>query len=347
MATSANMRAFCWGDGVQVAAQDLRLGEISALLSMLGGAANAPLAVGQGVRDATGNPLKVAVASGLSVTVNTGFAIVQGTAAANSGAYACTLDATATLTCATADLVNPRIDSVIVQVVDNGNNTSTATVNIQTGTPAPSPSPPALPANSLLLCNITVPANAVSLTSGNLADSRTFYAAAGGIQPVLNSSFYPTTGGTSAYAHDLSTGRLKRFNSTTLIAPQTAAFAPSLASLSGTATANSSTYVTLTSTTITADGSTQVHIDADVSFFTFTGSVGNGFQLAILRDGTQIKAMVLYVTQTSSLFLDGRSMWLHETPTAGSHTYAIAISTQGAGTITGHNADICVRAVSS
>lgn len=341
------MRAFTWGDGVQLAAQDLRLGQISALLGALGGSSTNQLGIGSGVRHAPNNPLFVAVASGLSVTVNPGFAVVQGSAAANSGAYIGTLDATATLTCATADLVNPRIDSVIVQFVDNGNNTSTATVNIQTGTPASSPSPPTLPANSLLLCNITVNANAVSLTSGNLADQRTFLAAAGGITPVSNSSFYPTTGPASAYAHDLTTGRLKWFNGTALQAPKSAAFAPVSAALVGTATANSTTYVTLKSASITADGNTEVQILADVSFFTFTGSVGNGFQLGILRDGVQVKSLVMYVVQTSSLFMDGRTMFYEDVPSAATHTYAIAIATQGGGTITGHNAGLTVRAVSS
>lgn len=345
MATSANMRAFTWGDGVQVAGQDLRLGQISALLSALGGSATNQLGIGSGVRHAPNNPLFVAVASGLSVTVNPGFAIVQGSAAANSGAYAGTLDATATLTCATADLVNPRIDSVIVQFVDNGNNTSTATVNIQTGTPAASPSPPAVPSNSIVLCNITVPANAVSLTSGNLSDQRNFLAAAGGIKPVSSSSFYPTTGPASGYAHDLTTGRLKWFNGTALQAPQTAAFAP-VSGVGSSGTANSTAYVTLASATVTVDGRTPVRVDGDVSYFTFTGGVGNGFQLAILRDGTQLKVAVLYVKTTGTLFLDGRSMWLQETPSAGSHTYEIAISTQGGGTITGKNADILVSAVS-
>ncbi len=343
------MRAFAWGDGVQLAGQDLRLGQISALLSALNGSTSNPLGIGSGVRNGVGNPLQVNVASGLSVTVNTGFCVVQGSAAANSGAYACTLDATATLTCATADLVNPRIDSVVVQVVDNGNNTSTATVNIQTGTPASSPSPPAVPANAFVLCNITVPANAVSLTSGNLSDQRPFLAAAGGIKPFLNSGLYPASGSGVAgdYGHDLNTGRLKVYSGTALQAPKTAAFAPSSASLVGTATANSTTYVTLKSTSVTADGNTEVQILADVSFFTFTGSVGNGFQLGILRDGTQIKSLVMYVVQTSSLFMDGRTMFLEDTPSSGTHSYAIAVATQGAGTITGHNANITVRAVSS
>ena len=132
-----------------------------------------------------------------------------------------------------------------------------------------------------------------------------------------------------------------------LQAPKTAAFAPVSAALVGTATANSSTYVTLKSASITADGNTEVQILADVSFFTFTGSVGNGFQLGILRDGSQVKSLVFYVTQTSNLFLDGRTMFFEDTPSSGTHAYAIAISTQGGGTITGHNANITIRAVSS
>lgn len=339
------MRAFAWGDGVQLAAQDLRLGQIAALMSSLGGSATNQLGVGSGVRHTQNSALFVATSSGLSVTVNPGHAIVQGTAAANSGAYACVLDATATLTCQTADLVNPRIDSVIVQVVDNGNNTSTATVNIQTGTPASSPTPPALPANSLLLCNITVPANATSLTGGNLADNRAFMAAAGGIQPWLSSANYPSAGPSSAYGHDLALGRLKWFNGTAVVAPKVAAFAP--VSASGTSSiANSTTYQIACSATVTTDGNTPIRVLGDVSFFTVTGSVGTGYSLAILKDGTAVKILVQYITSAVGS-LAGTSIWWNETPSAAAHTYAVAVATQGSGQIQAHNGDIIVSADSA
>src|ERR1700761_2908113 len=183
MATSQTMRNPGWCDGLTLAAQDIRLVDISALLSGAGATSSNQLGIGSGVRPGPSNPMKVGAATGLGLTVNPGFTLVQSSTAANGGTYATCLDTAATLTCQTADLVNPRVDVVCVTVTDNGDATSKAVVQIITGTPAPVPSAPALPANSSALCQVTVPANATSLTGGNLQDVRMFSVAAGGLKP--------------------------------------------------------------------------------------------------------------------------------------------------------------------
>lgn len=340
MPTSAPMRAVVWADGVQVAAQDLRLGQMGALLSGLGGGSS-PLQVGSGVRDGGGNPLQVSAVSGLSVMVNTGFAVVQGSAAANAGAYGCVLDSAATLTCQAADLVNPRIDSVIVQVVDNGNSTSNATVNIQTGTPASSPNPPAVPANSIVLCNITVPANASSLVSGNLSDRRTYLAAAGAIKPVQGSAFYPTTGSTAAYAHDISTGRLKRFNGTTLVAPSTAAFAPVMATVTSNVNmpaGSPGTLITVASASITCDGYTTIKITCKrAGIYMATPTAGSSLANEVTIDGTQIDGWLdcwpSGIPANVSCMPVTMVAWA--TPAAGTHTVAWQAQTNPSGQFIG------------
>src|SRR6185503_5645870 len=169
MGLTAATRVEAWADATTQVSTDLRLNLISAGLSGLGGPASSPLAIGSGVRQGTGNPLLVAVSGGLSVTVNTGICTVQGTAAANAGAYTVALDTVATLTCTAADPTNPRMDSVCITA-------DAQVVQIITGTPAASPSAPALPANSLLLANITVRAGASALLGTDITDSRQFLA---------------------------------------------------------------------------------------------------------------------------------------------------------------------------
>lgn len=343
MTLSQQIRTPSYGDGLTYAGQDLRL--ITALLlDALGSSSGNALGIGTGVRDATGNPLKVAVASGLSVTVNAGAAAIQGSAALNAGAYTAVSDSTVTLTCSAADTVNPRIDSVCVTVTDLGSSSSNAVVQIITGTPASSPSAPALPSNSVLLCNITVAANATTLSSGNLSDQRQFIAANGAIKPVLNSGLYPTVGGSSMYFHDLALGRLKRLNSSgVVVAPSTVAFAPVTAA-SGNATANSTTLVNACSATVTVDGNTTVKLTVSWKYInTSSTTAGNGCVISATRGSTVFAQTIKYARMANDT-LDGGGITWFDTPAAGTYTYNIGISTQGAGTFTLNSANLQLEA---
>lgn len=348
MATSSTMRSPGWSDGLTMAAQDIRLVDISALLSGAGGSSTNQLAVASGVRPGANGPLKVAAATGLSVTVNPGFALVQGSAAANQGTYATCLDASATLTCQTADSVNDRIDSVCVTVTDNGNATSNAVVQIVTGTPAGSPSAPALPANSVRLGDVRVPANATSLSAGNVADKRTYAAAAGGIKLVQSSTFYPTAGQgvPGDFYFDMALGRLLVFNGTTLVAPSTALFAPAVAG-PATVTVSSTVFVTIVSANVTTDGNTPVKVSLSFKYISTAGtSAGVACTVVCTRDGGMVGDGFVKTCTGPDSNIDGGSSWVEETPPAGTHTYVWEFQNQGSGTFQIHSARMLIEAMS-
>lgn len=329
MASSYTTRTFDFSDGLTYAAQDLRL-LIGALLSDLGGPSSNALGVGSGVRNGTGNPMQVAVSSGLSVTVAPGYAFVQGSAAANTGTYMVTLDATPTLTCATADPSNPRIDSLCVTVTDLGTSSSTAVVQIVTGSPAGSPSPPVLPSNSLLLCNITVPAAAASLTSGNLSDQRVFMAAAGGIKKFSATS--PATGDVADYAHNTNTGRLVVCSGSGVETPKTVTFAPSIAPSAASTGVSGSSSALVTSTVVTTDGSTNVRLTASWSEIVSSGtSAGNNCVVGLYRGFTLVKSFTMVAQVSNGAIQGGGVTVIDPTPAAGTYTYKLELAAGGIG----------------
>jgi hypothetical protein len=111
---------------------------------------------------------------GMSVRVASGWAAIVGTTQANMGTYVGYNDAQVTLTITTADPTNPRIDLVCMTVNDSYYSGSTNNVVLQVvaGTPAGSPVAPSLPANSISLATVAVAAGALSITSGNITDTR-------------------------------------------------------------------------------------------------------------------------------------------------------------------------------
>lgn len=257
MVTSVSLRNVTWMDGVQVAAQDLRLQSTAAHLTAASPSGSTGIAARPGVRYGTGSPLLVQASSGMNISVNAGFAFVQGTVSGTAGMYEGCLDTTSTLTVTTSDPTNPRIDNVIVRFIDNGNNTSTGTVEITAGTPAASPVAPPLPANSLLLATIAVGALASSITAGNISDARVYTVATGGILPMANTSG-GITGPAGLYVHDLSNGRLKVSDgSGNARSPKVAAFAP-VASQPSFTDITSTNFQTIASVSVTVDGATEI-----------------------------------------------------------------------------------------
>lgn len=352
MVTSVQARNPGWSDGLTLDAQDIRLVDISALLSGAGGSSTNQLGIGSGVRPGAGNPLQVTVATGLSVSVAPGFAIIQGSTAANAGAYSACLDTAATLTCQSADLANPRLDSVCVTVIDNGDNTSKAVVQVITGNPAPVPSAPSLPADSVLLCNVTVPQNATALTSGDLADEREWAAAAGGIKLVLGSSHYPSSGEgiPGDFYFDMATGRLLVFNGTGLVAPSTVGFAPVVVTSTG-VTTSGSTRITVVSATVTTDGTTPVEVSLTWGSIHTSGvPVGEGCSIQLARDGGSTNPVafgMIKTVQVSGVQMDTGTLMLPDTPPAGTHTYVWSIANVGStGAFQLVNALMQVKAVS-
>jgi hypothetical protein len=126
----------------------------------------------------------------MSIRVGSGLCYVPGTESPTQGAYAVMNDAEVTLAVSAAHGSLSRIDSVVARVRDSdySGSDNDALLQVVAGTPAGSPSAPTLPNNTLRLANITVGPAVSSITNPDIADTRRFAAALGGIMPVQAAS---------------------------------------------------------------------------------------------------------------------------------------------------------------
>jgi hypothetical protein len=110
----------------------------------------------------------------MNVYVADGWAAIVGTTQADMGTYVAYNDASVLLTITTANPTNPRIDLICMTVNDSYYTGVTDNVVFQViaGTPSATPVAPSLPANSISLATISVGAGALSITSGNITDTR-------------------------------------------------------------------------------------------------------------------------------------------------------------------------------
>ena len=110
----------------------------------------------------------------MAVQVASGRAIVSGSQTTTQGNYVIFNDATATVSIATASPTLPRIDLICLVVQDSYYSGANNQVIFQavTGTPNASPVAPTAPANSLILAQIAVAANATAINTGNITDKR-------------------------------------------------------------------------------------------------------------------------------------------------------------------------------
>ena len=208
----------------------------------------------------------------MTVNAAAGWCAILGSTA-SSGVYTAYNDATTVLTITTASLTLPRIDRIVVTVSDSAYSGSTNTVAFQVlaGTPAASPSAPATPSNSISLATIAVAANATSITSGNITDTRT---------AVTSNAFLLLTGGTV-------TGATTFSGATTISGTTALSGATTLSNtttLSGTTTISGATTVTNTissNTTITAASFTPSAGTTTVAPLKFT----SGTNLTTPQDG--------------------------------------------------------------
>lgn len=126
-----------------------------------------------------------AAGANLSVDINMpagGFAYVQGDTIGGQGLYCVPVhSANINEVIAAADATNPRVDQVILEVLDNvldasGNNV--ARTRVLAGTPTAGATlgnrqgAPALPGSALLLADVLVAANASSVPNSNIRDRR-------------------------------------------------------------------------------------------------------------------------------------------------------------------------------
>jgi len=126
----------------------------------------------------------------MSVLVGAGQAHVRGTNDTAQGMYVVTNDGAPAVskTASPSSSANPRIDSVILRVLDEeqADGSHASDVQIIAGSPSSSPVPPVTPKSSVLLAYLAVGQNAITITNANITDKRDFAAALGGVVPVRN-----------------------------------------------------------------------------------------------------------------------------------------------------------------
>lgn len=154
-----------------------------------------------------------AAGANMSVDVSTGYGWLPGQSTTTQGMYTVVSDAITNLAIATANVTNPRIDLVYMQLQDaaySGSNNQFVQA-VVTGTPAVSPLVPALPANSIPLARVAVAANATSVVTANITDVRIQLGSSGGLVQAP-SGFMPlyAAAGMSLWQPD--TGKMKVFS---------------------------------------------------------------------------------------------------------------------------------------
>jgi hypothetical protein len=132
-----------------------------------------PVASGELVVAAQGTPnMSVSLGAGRAKVVGTQSSPPAGVLFTTQGMYDVLNDGPLTLTVATSNPTNPRIDAVYVAVQDSfySGGSNAAIAGVATGTPAPSPVAPAIPSNAVLLAYVAVAANATSIVGGNITN---------------------------------------------------------------------------------------------------------------------------------------------------------------------------------
>ena len=112
---------------------------------------------------------------GMTVFISSGWAAIVGTTQTGMGTYVSYNDAVYTATISTANATNPRIDLICITVSDAfySGTTNTVAFNVVAGTPAVSPAVPATPANSIVLAQVAVAANATQILNANITNVAT------------------------------------------------------------------------------------------------------------------------------------------------------------------------------
>jgi hypothetical protein len=156
---------------------------------------------------------QVTAGSGMQVNVSTGEAWVPGTSSATQGGYYSRVSSTSALSISASDPTNPRIDRVVAQTTDAAYSgvTNTFAVAVVTGTPTAGATltnlsgAGAVPASSLLLANVLVPAGSSSVTNANIANVAALATTSLGDQAVSSVSGTVTAVSGNAYEAAAST----------------------------------------------------------------------------------------------------------------------------------------------
>jgi hypothetical protein len=122
--------------------------------------------------------MQISAGGGMSVNVSTGEAWIPGSTSTTQGGYYGRVSSSTNLVVAASNPSNPRIDSVSATITDSAYSgvTNTFGVQVNTGTPTAGATlsnlngAPSLPASSLLLGYILVPAASSSVSGGNISN---------------------------------------------------------------------------------------------------------------------------------------------------------------------------------
>ena len=134
--------------------------------------------IGEGVKTGSLNELEVfADSTGMQVKVKSGQAMIRGHYYQNT--------AEVTLTVTAADLSNPRIDTVLIELDPSAN---TIVLRVVAGTPGASPTPTALVQTDsgvyqFKLAEVLVATGAITIIAGAVTDGRTYLGAFTGTVP--------------------------------------------------------------------------------------------------------------------------------------------------------------------
>lgn len=295
---------------------------------------NAPGAVVRGGVLASGGQMAVTAGSGMSVNVATGYALCPSSAGSSNGAYLFGLLTAGSLTVATADATNPRVDLIAAWVSDTGNSSDFAGVSILTGTPAAGATlgnmdgAQAVPANGVAVGYVLVPAGAASILSADVQSRPAVTVAQGGILPVTI-GFQPA-GYTGAYLHDKASGRFMHNPASGPVQPLLLPVQPVAESNAEAAWTGSGTGVTICSAAVTTDGNTDLEINACWGGYLNAdpGSSPWQGQLSVLLDGTVLKTVATDNAVGAGLLSGGGSLF-HVTqsgtdrPSAAPHTVSL------------------------
>lgn len=285
----------------------------------------------------------VTAVSGMSVTVAGGTAVIPATS--GDGSYRVYSPSPQTLTVATADPVNPRIDLVCVNVVDNGNNTSFAEVQIIAGVASSSPVAPSLPASGLTLATVAVGAGVTTITSGNVTDLRIYTTGPGGIIICPNMASLPA-GAPGVIGYDVVNNRLFELTAAGQAPLSVLSFPPALAISNSNMAFAASTETLLLQTNFNSSG-TDVMITGRFGW-AYEGTGALRLHLRLYIDTTLVQDNQVFSSASiiGSNFQIGGQTITHvtsslkgTTPSAAPHTAKFCVmpdsTTAYAGTISG------------
>lgn len=156
------------------------------------------------------NDFKITEYSGMTVSASAGSAYVAGTSGSFAGTtYHVATNASATVTVPTADVVNDRIDLIVLQLDEPAWEGAAPywSIDLVQGTPAASPVEPSLPANSLKLASIYVNDTVSFIQNSDITDARTRWAPWELVGPIIETySEDPTDANTNGGWNVFGTG---------------------------------------------------------------------------------------------------------------------------------------------